>query len=161
MSRDRAVQQSQNLTTAETTLYYPASIAVSLAFLRCGGASPPAATRSTKTHVAHRRIKIERVYRPYLTAAEAVNCRPRDFPREQIRGLSGGSQVIRPPLDGGLAICQPPKATGEISGQPEYLASKHPFTMPLTQILTLVQRAAKTSLSLLNLAKCTRTHLLA
>jgi hypothetical protein len=43
-----------------------------LAFLRCGGASPPAATLSRKTHVAHRRIKIERVYRPYLTATEAA-----------------------------------------------------------------------------------------
>jgi hypothetical protein len=49
----------------------PASDAVGLAFLRCGGASPPAATQSTKTHIAHRRIKIERVYRPYLTALEA------------------------------------------------------------------------------------------
>jgi hypothetical protein len=42
--------------------------------LRCGGASPHAATRSRKTHVAHRRIKIERVYRPYLTALEAGVC---------------------------------------------------------------------------------------
>jgi hypothetical protein len=42
-----------------------------LAFLRCEGASPPAATRSRKTHVAHRRIKIKCVYRPYLTATEA------------------------------------------------------------------------------------------
>jgi hypothetical protein len=50
---------------------YPASIAVGLAFLRCESASPPAATRSRKTHVTHRRIKIERVYRPYLTAMEA------------------------------------------------------------------------------------------
>jgi hypothetical protein len=49
----------------------PASDAVGPAFLRCGGASPPTATRSTTTHVAHRRIKIERVYRPYLTATEA------------------------------------------------------------------------------------------
>jgi hypothetical protein len=49
-----------------------ASVAVGLAFLRCGGASPPAATRSRKTHVAHRIIKIERVYRPYLTATEAA-----------------------------------------------------------------------------------------
>jgi hypothetical protein len=48
-----------------------ASVAVSLAFLRCESASPPAATGSRKTHVAHRRIKIERVYRPYLTATEA------------------------------------------------------------------------------------------
>jgi hypothetical protein len=47
------------------------SDAVGLAFLRYGGASPPAQTRSSKTHVAHRRIKIERVYRPYLTATEA------------------------------------------------------------------------------------------
>jgi hypothetical protein len=50
----------------------PASIAGGLAFLRCEGASPSAATRSTKTHVAHRRIKIERVYRPFLTATEAA-----------------------------------------------------------------------------------------
>jgi hypothetical protein len=49
-----------------------ASIAVGLSFLRCGGASQPAKTESRKTHVAHRRIKIERVYRPYLTATEAV-----------------------------------------------------------------------------------------
>jgi hypothetical protein len=49
-----------------------ASIAVGLDFLRCEGASPPAPTRSRKTHVAHRRIKIERVYRPYLTATEAA-----------------------------------------------------------------------------------------
>jgi hypothetical protein len=48
-----------------------ASIAGGPAFLRCGGASPPAATQSRKTHVAHRRLKIERVYRPYLTALEA------------------------------------------------------------------------------------------
>jgi hypothetical protein len=48
----------------------PASIAVGLAFLRCGIASPPAPTRSRKTRVAHRRIKIEQVYRPYLTAWE-------------------------------------------------------------------------------------------
>jgi hypothetical protein len=38
-----------------------ACIAGGLAFLRCGGASPPAATRSRKTHIAHRKIKIERV----------------------------------------------------------------------------------------------------
>jgi hypothetical protein len=50
----------------------PASIAGGLAFLRCGGSSPPDVTRSTKTHVTHRRIKIERVYRPYLTAAEPL-----------------------------------------------------------------------------------------
>jgi hypothetical protein len=44
-----------------------ASDAVGLAFLRCGGAS-------RKTHVAHRRIKIERVHRRYLylTAWEAA-----------------------------------------------------------------------------------------
>jgi hypothetical protein len=42
-----------------------ASDAVGLSFLRCG---------SRKTRVAHRRMKIERVYRPYLTATEAV-CR--------------------------------------------------------------------------------------
>jgi hypothetical protein len=47
------------------------------AFLRCGGASPPASTRSRKTHVAHHRIKIERVHRPYLTASEAAADRPR------------------------------------------------------------------------------------
>jgi hypothetical protein len=47
------------------------SIAVGRAFLRYESASPPAATRSMKTHVAHRRIKIEPVYRPYLTAWEA------------------------------------------------------------------------------------------
>jgi hypothetical protein len=47
----------------------PPSSAGGPAFLRCGGASPPAPTRSMKTHVAHRRIKIERVYRPYLTAS--------------------------------------------------------------------------------------------
>jgi hypothetical protein len=28
--------------------------------------------RSTKTHVAHRRMKIERVHRPYLTARRLV-----------------------------------------------------------------------------------------
>jgi hypothetical protein len=39
-----------------------AADAVGLAFLRCGGAL---------AHVAHRRMKIERVYRPYLTATEA------------------------------------------------------------------------------------------
>jgi hypothetical protein len=50
---------------------HAASDAVGLAFLRCGGASPPAGTRSRKTHVTHRRIKIERVYCPYLTATEA------------------------------------------------------------------------------------------
>jgi hypothetical protein len=43
------------------------------AFLRCEGASPPAATRIRKTHTTHRRIKIEQVYRPYLTATEADN----------------------------------------------------------------------------------------
>jgi hypothetical protein len=47
-----------------TTLKLAASIAGGPAFLRCGGASPPAATQSMKTHVAHLRIKIERVYRP-------------------------------------------------------------------------------------------------
>jgi hypothetical protein len=36
--------------------------------LRCGGASPPAPTRSAETRIGHRRIKIERVYRHYLTA---------------------------------------------------------------------------------------------
>jgi hypothetical protein len=46
----------------------PAAVAGGLAFLRCEGASPPATTRSRKSRVAHRRIKIERVYRPYLTA---------------------------------------------------------------------------------------------
>jgi hypothetical protein len=50
-----------------------ASDGVGLSFLRCEGASPPAGTRSTKAHVAHRRIKIERVYRRYLTATEAVH----------------------------------------------------------------------------------------
>jgi hypothetical protein len=59
-------------TNAHLTRCVPASIAVGLAFLRCGGGSPPVATRSTKTPVAHRRIKIERVYRPYLTAWEAA-----------------------------------------------------------------------------------------
>jgi hypothetical protein len=44
---------------------------VGLVFLRCEGASPPAAILSTKIHVAHHRIKIERVYCPYLTATEA------------------------------------------------------------------------------------------
>jgi hypothetical protein len=53
------------VSTAQT--HKPASDADGLAFLRCRGASPPAATRNTKTRVAHRRIKIERVYRPYLT----------------------------------------------------------------------------------------------
>jgi hypothetical protein len=48
------------------------SMAVGPAFLRCESASPPAGTRSRKTHVAHRRIKIERVYRNYLTAWEAI-----------------------------------------------------------------------------------------
>jgi hypothetical protein len=56
-----------------STEYQPPSSAVGLSFLRCGGASPPAATRSRKNHVAHRRIKIERVYRPYLTATEAAS----------------------------------------------------------------------------------------
>jgi hypothetical protein len=56
-----------------------ASIAVGLvflrcpAFLRCGGASLSTGILSTKTRVAYRRIKIERVYRPYLTATEAEN----------------------------------------------------------------------------------------
>jgi hypothetical protein len=53
-------------------LFGAASDAVDLAFLRCGGASQTTTTRSTKTNVAHRRTKIERVYRPYLTATEAV-----------------------------------------------------------------------------------------
>jgi hypothetical protein len=44
------------------------SSAVGPAFLRCESTSPPASTQSMKTHVAHRRIKIEHVYRPYLTA---------------------------------------------------------------------------------------------
>jgi hypothetical protein len=47
------------------------AVGLAYAFLRCESASRPAGTRSTKTHVAHRRIKIERVYRPYLTALEA------------------------------------------------------------------------------------------
>jgi hypothetical protein len=55
-----------------TAIPLAASSAVGLSFLRSGGASLPAATRSRKTHVAHRKIKIERVYRPYLTATEAV-----------------------------------------------------------------------------------------
>jgi hypothetical protein len=62
-------------TSTQTRTSLAASIAGGLPFLRCGGASPPAATRLTKTHVAHRRMKIERVYRPYLTATEtAVWC---------------------------------------------------------------------------------------
>jgi hypothetical protein len=55
----------------------PASIRSS--FLEMWGRSPPAATRSRETHVAHRRIKIERVYRPYLTAAEAECILPVPF----------------------------------------------------------------------------------
>jgi hypothetical protein len=35
------------------------------------GRSPACTTRSRKTHVTHRRVKIEHVYRPYLTAWEA------------------------------------------------------------------------------------------
>jgi hypothetical protein len=66
------------------------AVRVGLAFLRCGGANPPAATRSIKTPVTHHRIKIKRVYRPYLTAlgpgwdgrresgAGAEESRPRD-----------------------------------------------------------------------------------
>jgi hypothetical protein len=63
----------------EPPLTQPPSSAVGLSFLRCGGASPPAATRIRKTHVTHLRTKIERVYRPYLTAAEAApraGCEP-------------------------------------------------------------------------------------
>jgi hypothetical protein len=53
--------------------YTAASDAVGPAFLRCGGASPRATARSMKAHVAHRRIKIERVYRPlYLCTAAVV-----------------------------------------------------------------------------------------
>jgi hypothetical protein len=55
------------------------SIAVGPAFLRYESASPPAPARSRKTHVAHRRIKIERVYRPYLTATEAAVKRRSDL----------------------------------------------------------------------------------
>jgi hypothetical protein len=52
-----------------------ASIAVGLAFLRCDAAIPPVPTRSRKIRVAHHRIKIERVYRNYLT--RVVNSRLR------------------------------------------------------------------------------------
>jgi hypothetical protein len=38
------------------------------AFLKYEGASLPSAFRSIETHVDHHRIKIEWVYRPYLTA---------------------------------------------------------------------------------------------
>jgi hypothetical protein len=55
------------LAVVQTPVYLPAR----LPFYRCGSASPPVATRRRKTYVAHRRIKIERVYRPYLTALEA------------------------------------------------------------------------------------------
>jgi hypothetical protein len=65
--RRGGIVRPSGVTSAGVSLYSrSASIAGGLAFLRCGGASPPASTRSTKTHVAHRRIKIERVYRPYL-----------------------------------------------------------------------------------------------
>jgi hypothetical protein len=67
--------------------FCPAADAVRLAFLRCGGASPPAPTRSTKTHVVHPRVKIERVYRPFLTATEAGHF-------ETFRGI--GSRMLRP-----------------------------------------------------------------
>jgi hypothetical protein len=56
----------------QPTFSSAAFITVGSAFLRCGGASPPVTARSRKTHAAHRRIKIERVYRPYLTALEAA-----------------------------------------------------------------------------------------
>jgi hypothetical protein len=56
----------------DTVVESAASDAVGPAFLRCEGASLSAAFRSRKIHVAHRRIKIERVYRNYLTATEAV-----------------------------------------------------------------------------------------
>jgi hypothetical protein len=59
-----------------------------LAFLRCGGASPPAATRSRKTHVTHRRIKIERVYRPYLTATEAADTRANNTSNSQAQQMT-------------------------------------------------------------------------
>jgi hypothetical protein len=55
------------LQTVELARGQAAFDAVGLAFLRCGGASPPAATRSRKTI----NMKIGRVYRPYLTAWEA------------------------------------------------------------------------------------------
>jgi hypothetical protein len=44
---------------------------VGLIFLRCGGASPPAATLNRKIHVAHRRIKISGCIATNLTATEA------------------------------------------------------------------------------------------
>jgi hypothetical protein len=50
---------------------WAASIAVGLAFLICEISLAFSRCGSRKTHVAHRRIKIERVYRPYLTATEA------------------------------------------------------------------------------------------
>jgi hypothetical protein len=57
-----------------------ASIAVGPAFLRYGGASPPAAIQSMKIHAGHRRIKIECVYRPYLEATEAAFSSPDTIP---------------------------------------------------------------------------------
>jgi hypothetical protein len=50
---------------------WTASIAGGLAFLRYESANPSAGTRSSRIRVAHLRIKIERVYRNYLTAWEA------------------------------------------------------------------------------------------
>jgi hypothetical protein len=44
----------------------PPISAVGPAFLRYEGASPPAATRSTKTHVAHRRMKMRVCVSPLL-----------------------------------------------------------------------------------------------
>jgi hypothetical protein len=61
--------------------------------LRCGGASPPAATYSTENHVAHRRIKIERVYRPYLTATEAADATNNRYRVQLTCALQEPSQV--------------------------------------------------------------------
>jgi hypothetical protein len=43
----------------------------SLAFLKCETDNKLVPTLSRKTHATHHRIKIKRVYRPYLTATEA------------------------------------------------------------------------------------------
>jgi hypothetical protein len=92
----------------------PASIAGGLSFLRCGGASPPATTRSRKTHVTHRRMKIERVYRPYLTATEAAR-QPTTTPR----GLAG---LVSVPKSCDLYITRMQSLAGE---QFSYLSSFH------------------------------------
>jgi hypothetical protein len=114
----------------------PPSQANGPAFLRCGGASPPAATRSTKTHVAHRRIKIERVYRPYLTVRrlQPARCPALEFAVIVVANSASGLQFFASLAERVMvstAVVSGRKLLNLDCGRPRKLLGKRAVTKPM------------------------------